>query len=61
MGECAWGVQFHPEFSAPVMRMYVDIQSEVIRGQGQDPNRMLEKVEPSPARQILERFGSLLP
>ena len=60
MGERAWGVQFHPEFSAPVMRMYVDIQREEIRGQGQDPERVLESVQPSPAHQILERFASLL-
>lgn len=24
IGACAWGVQFHPEFSAPVMRGYVE-------------------------------------
>ncbi len=60
MGERAWGVQFHPEFSAPVMRMYVDIQREVIREQGQDPDQALEAVQSSPARQILERFASLL-
>jgi GMP synthase (glutamine-hydrolysing) len=24
VGECAWGVQFHPEFTAEIMRSYVD-------------------------------------
>jgi GMP synthase (glutamine-hydrolysing) len=60
MGERAWGVQFHPEFSAPVIRMYVDIQRDVIREQGRDPEQVLEAVQDSPARQILERFGKLL-
>lgn len=60
IGEHTWGVQFHPEFSAPVMRMYVDIQSEVIREQGRDPDQVLEAVHSSPARLVLERFGKLL-
>jgi len=42
------------------MRMYVDIQREVIREQGQDPDQALETVQSSPASQILERFASLL-
>lgn len=25
VGRCAWGVQFHPEFSAEVMRGYIDV------------------------------------
>jgi GMP synthase (glutamine-hydrolysing) len=60
IGERAWGLQFHPEFSAPVMRMYVDIQRDVIREQGRDPEQVLESVRDSPARLILERFGKLL-
>ena len=60
IGERAWGLQFHPEFSAPVMRMYVDIQRDVIDEQGGDPDQVLEAVQDSPARQILERFGKLL-
>lgn len=60
IGERAWGVQFHPEFSADVMRMYVDIQGAVIREQGQEPEAVREAVQSSPARRILERFGSFV-
>jgi GMP synthase (glutamine-hydrolysing) len=59
IGERTWGVQFHPEFSADVMRMYVDIQQGVIREQGQQPEQIREAVRSSPAGRILERFGRL--
>lgn len=36
-GERAWGVQFHPEFDADIVRRYAQEQSESLRGDGLDP------------------------
>lgn len=57
MGECAWGVQFHPEFTAEIMRAYIDVY-------GAQPNTPLPKdkllagVRETPAAaSVLTLFG----
>jgi GMP synthase (glutamine-hydrolysing) len=57
IGDCAWGVQFHPEFSEPVIRHYIDRQRDMLAKQGEDADEILRTVEPSPTRKILEGFG----
>ena len=39
VGERAWGVQFHPEFDADLVRGYIDARRELIADEGQDPRR----------------------
>jgi GMP synthase (glutamine-hydrolysing) len=34
IGHCAWGVQFHPEFSAQVMHAYIEAHTETLREAG---------------------------
>jgi len=34
IGECAWGVQFHPEFTDEVMRAYLAVQALDIESEG---------------------------
>lgn len=59
-GKCAWGVQFHPEFSAEVSARYVVHQSARLNAQGITTESIRAKVAPSPeAEQILLRFGQL--
>ena len=56
-GEAAWGVQFHPEFSATHMRGYVDARRERLAAGGQDPDAILAAVRAAPdARRVLRRF-----
>jgi GMP synthase (glutamine-hydrolysing) len=38
LGERAWGVQFHPEITAPIMRGYVRARAAVLRAEGHDPD-----------------------
>ena len=58
--ECAWGVQFHPEFSAAHMRGYLRARADVLRAEGQDPQALLRAVRPAPvARRVLRRFARL--
>jgi GMP synthase (glutamine-hydrolysing) len=60
-GERAWGVQFHPEFDAEVVRTYLEVRREEIRGEGIDPESLERAVEESPhGRRLLRRFAELL-
>ncbi|MFZ7095254.1 glutamine amidotransferase [Luteimonas dalianensis] len=58
--ERAWGVQFHPEFSAAHMRGYLRARADALREVGQDPDALLRAVRPAPvARRVLRRFARL--
>jgi GMP synthase (glutamine-hydrolysing) len=61
IGPCAWGVQFHPEFSAATARDYIRIRYETIRAEGLDADGLLATVRESPdGEQLLRRFRALL-
>lgn len=56
-GERAWGLQFHPEFSAGVMAGYIRGRSERLRAEGLDPAALLRECGPAPeTRRLLRRF-----
>jgi GMP synthase (glutamine-hydrolysing) len=54
IGNYAWGVQFHPEFSAVAMRGYItQLQNKL-----DNPEALLDKVEQTPsASNLLQRFA----
>lgn len=57
-GKCAWGVQFHPEFDATVMRAYIEEQQDNLRALGHDVDALLEQVVETPdAASVLKRFA----
>ncbi|MBZ0267243.1 glutamine amidotransferase [bacterium] len=56
-GRCAWGVQFHPEFTEDIMRSYVERHRASLAGLGRDPDAALAGVVPSPAASILAAFA----
>jgi GMP synthase (glutamine-hydrolysing) len=59
--ERAWGVQFHPEFDAEVVRTYLEVRREEIRGEGIDPESLERSVEESPhGTWLLRRFAELI-
>ncbi|MBE9547951.1 MAG: glutamine amidotransferase [Proteobacteria bacterium] len=59
--ENAWGVQFHPEFDADIMRSYIDIRREALLAEGLDANELLGEVCETPqAWGLLETFAALL-
>jgi GMP synthase (glutamine-hydrolysing) len=61
VGERAWGVQFHPEFDADVMRAYLEARCEPIRAEGLDADALLAGVTETPAGpRLLRRFAELL-
>ena len=59
--ENAWGVQFHPEFSGPVMSEYINCRSDAIRGEGLNPDKLLSNVtDTDKARSVLGKFAELI-
>lgn len=59
--ENAWGVQFHPEFDADIMRSYIEIRRDALLAEGLDANELLAEVRETPqAWGLLETFAALL-
>lgn len=58
IGECAWGVQFHPEYNAEIMRHYIQEDAAELESAGRDITELLHAVEETPvAAQVLRDFG----
>ena len=56
-GDAAWGVQFHPEFSATHMRGYVQARGEALADEGTCARAVARNVSATPhARTVLRRF-----
>ncbi len=61
IGDNSWGVQFHPEFDADVIRAYLDARREIIRSEGIDPEPLRRAVRDSPhGPALLRRFAAFL-
>ncbi|MEI6756474.1 MAG: glutamine amidotransferase [Chlorobium sp.] len=61
IGDCAWGVQFHPEYTAAVMQAYISAQSKTLLRNGQNVERLLQEVTETPfARKVLSNFAELV-
>lgn len=61
VGDCAWGVQFHPEFSDAIMKAYLEVQAPDLTAEKLDPKALLAAVEPAPlASSLLQRFSELV-
>jgi GMP synthase (glutamine-hydrolysing) len=59
-GERVWGVQFHPEFDAEVMRAYLEERRSLLRAEGIDPGPLERGVSESPhGGRLLRRFARL--
>jgi len=62
IGKCAWGVQFHPEYTPKIMRAYIREQAGELTAAGTEPEPLLEAVVPTPAAGgLLKNFAGLLP
>ena len=59
LGQNIWGVQFHPEFTAEVVRTYIEHRAAAITEEGLDVAQLLAKVTESEFASIpLQRFTS---
>lgn len=60
VGNRAWGVQFHPEFDARVLRAYIQRFADDLASQGADVNHLLAGVRETPrSAALLLRFQRL--
>lgn len=60
-GPRAWGVQFHPEMDAEVIRTYIEARAEAIRGEGLNPEELAAATRDSDhGRRLLRRFGDMV-
>ena len=58
VGETAWGVQFHPEFDADVIRGYIDGRRDLLESEGLDPDALRTAASDAPeGRALLRRFA----
>jgi len=59
--ENVWGVQFHPEFSAPIMSDYIRYRGAAMREEGLNPEQVLDRVtETKEAKSVLKKFAELV-
>lgn len=58
MGTCAWGVQFHPEFTESIMRGYIERRRDLLHELGRDTDALMAQTASTPhARALLVRFA----
>jgi GMP synthase (glutamine-hydrolysing) len=61
LGSCAWGVQFHPEFDANIMKTYVHDFASLMKTHGQDPDKVVADIVETPrSRRMLNRFVDIV-
>ena len=60
VGACAWGVQFHPEFDAAVVRAYIDHMRPLLAAENQNADQLRATCVDHPyGSEILRRFARL--
>lgn len=61
VGESAWGLQFHPEFSERTVKAYIDERRDELQREQLNPDQLLSKVAPSPeAAGLLKLWADLV-
>src|SRR5262249_6607598 len=61
LGERAWGVQFHPEFDADIVRGYIEARRAQIDAEGMDADALWREARDSEhGAAILKRFAALV-
>jgi GMP synthase (glutamine-hydrolysing) len=59
--ERVWGLQFHPEFDAEIMRCYLQARAQRLQEEGLDPVQLQAAVSETPqSQQVLRNFAALL-
>jgi GMP synthase (glutamine-hydrolysing) len=61
VGDRVWGVQFHPEFDADIIRGYLHARRQALLDEGLSAEQLLQAVKDSPhGEMLLQRFYSLV-
>lgn len=60
-GECAWGIQFHPEFDEVIIRHFIDFYRDQLQQEGRDGDVLKAACRPSPhSHALLSRFAAII-
>jgi len=62
LGDCAWGVQFHPEFTADITQSFIRCRAEDIAAEGQCPKGLqagIDAAAEANGQRLLRRFAQL--
>jgi GMP synthase (glutamine-hydrolysing) len=61
LGDCAWGVQFHPEYTADIMHSYIEEEAEELSAEGFAIADLLSTVVDTPdAAKTLRNFAQIV-
>ncbi len=61
VADCAWGLQFHPEFDKEIVAAYIRAYAMELECRGINPSARLDTCRETPdAARILTRFGQLI-
>ena len=61
LGDCAWGLQFHPEYDTRIIRDYIEAQAEELESSGRDVQKIISAVTDTPvAASLLKTFANLV-
>jgi GMP synthase (glutamine-hydrolysing) len=61
LGDCAWGVQFHPEYTSGIMRSYIEEQAEELSLSGRNVAELLCGIAETPfAAKTLRNFARIV-
>jgi GMP synthase (glutamine-hydrolysing) len=61
VGDCAWGVQFHPEFNVEIVRGYLRAAGDELAAQGQSLDELLAASTEAPeSARVLSRFAEIV-
>jgi len=61
IGKCAWGVQFHPEYTSDIMRSYIINEKDDLIHEGINIKPILDSVKETPeSASILRRFNEIV-
>lgn len=61
IGDCCWGLQFHPEFNQDIMCHYLKARHDILVKHGYDVAQLLTQVRDcSINNQVLQKFGTLV-
>lgn len=60
IGKNSWGLQFHPEYTEDIMKVYVENQAEELTAAGKNINDVIAGIQSTPhATHLLKRFCNL--
>jgi GMP synthase (glutamine-hydrolysing) len=61
VGDCAWGVQFHPEFDADIVNRYIEILRDHLQSKKLNPDELINQSFDTPfGEKFLKRFVEIV-